>query len=137
MRVLRSKAQFLCIIMAMLMFMVSTPCQSVLAALIGTETVLSSVRDQEARDQLKQFLAREDVHAALIAHGIDPMEAKKRINALSDDEVIRIADQIDQLPTGGGAAEALLVIILALFLVLVILDLIGVTDVFPFIKSQK
>ena len=137
MRVLRSKAQFLCIFMAMLMFMVSTPCQSVLAALIGTETVLSSVRDQEARDHLKQFLAREDVQAALIAHGIDPMEAKKRINALSDDEVIRIADQIDQLPTGGGTAEALLVIILALFLVLVILDLIGVTDVFPFIKSQK
>ena len=137
MRVLRSKAQFLCSFMAMLMFMVSTPCQSVLAALIGTETVLSSVRDQEAQDQLKQFLAREDVQAAFIAHGIDPMEAKKRINALSDDEVIRIADQIDQLPTGGGFAETLLVILLVFFLVLVILDLAGVTDVFPFIKSQK
>jgi hypothetical protein len=99
--------------------------------------VLDSVRGQEARDQLKQFLAREDVQAALIAHGVDPMEAKRRINALSADEVIRIVDQIDQLPAGGGAAEALLVIILALFLVLVVLDLIGVTDVFPFIKSQK
>ena len=137
MRVLRSKLQYLCIFMAVFMFVVSTPCQSVIAALIGTETVLDSIHDQEARDQLKQFLTREDVQAALIAHGIDPMEAKRRINALSDEEVIRIADQIDQLPTAGGAAETLLVIILALFLVLVILDLAGVTDVFPFIKSQK
>ena len=111
--------------------------QSVFAALIDTETVMVSVRGREAQDQLKQFLAREDVQAALIAHGIDPMEANRRIDALSDDEVIRIADQIDQLQAGGGAAEVLLVIILALFLVLVILDLAGVTDVFPFIKSQK
>ena len=137
MKVLRRNAQFLCIFMAMLMFMVSTPCQSVLAALIETETVLDSVRGQKAREQLNNFLAREDVKAALIANGIDSMEAKRRINALSDDEVIRIADQIDQLPAGGGAAEAILVILLVFFLVLVILDLTGVTDVFPFIKSQK
>jgi hypothetical protein len=137
MKVLRSNAKFLCIFMAVLMFMISTPCQSVLAALIGTETVLDSVQGQKARDQLKQFLARENVQSTLTAHGIDPMEAQKRIDALSDDEVIRIADQINQLPAGGGAAEALLVIILVLFLVLVILDLAGVADVFPFIKSQK
>ena len=65
------------------------------------------------------------------------MEAKKRINALSDEEVIRIADQMVQLLTGSGFAETLLVILLVFFLVLVILDLAGVTDVFPFIKSQK
>jgi hypothetical protein len=137
MKGLRSNAQFLCIFMAVLMLIVSTPCQSVLAALIDTETVLDSVRGQDAHNQVKQFLSREDVKAALIAHGIDPMEAKRRINALSDEEVLRIADQIDQLPTGGGAAEAVLVILLVFFLVLVILDLTGVTDVFPFIKSQK
>ncbi len=137
MRVLRSNGQFLCIFMAVLMLIVSIPCQSVLAALINTETVMNSVPGDEARDQLRQFLAREDVRAALIAHGVDPMEAKKRIDTLSDDEVIRISNQIDQLPAGGGAVEFLLVVILALFLVLVILDLTGVTDVFTFIKSQK
>ena len=137
MKVLRNNAQFLCIFMAVLMLIVSIPCQSVLAALIDTETALDSVRSQEARDQLKRFLTREDINAALTARGIDPMEAKRRIDALSDDEVIRIADQIDQLPAGGGAVGVLLVITLALFVVLVILDLTGVTDVFPFIKSQK
>ena len=137
MKVLRSNMQYICIFMAVLMLIVSIPKESVLAALIDTENVMDSVHSQEARDQVRQFLAREDIQSALIANGIDPIEAKRRIDALSDDEIIRISDQIDQLPAGGGAVEALLVIILALFLVLVILDLTGVTDVFPFIKSQK
>ena len=132
MKVLRDNAQTLCIFMAVIMLIVSIPCQSIFAALINTETVFDSVRGQEARDQLKQFLAREDVQAALTAQGLDPMDAKARIDALSDDEVIRIADQIDQLPAGGGAIGVLLLVTLALFIVLVILDLTGVTDVFPF-----
>ena len=71
MKVLRNNAQFLCIFMAVLMLIVSIPCQSVIAALIDTETVSDSVRGREARDQLKQLLAREDVQAALTARGID------------------------------------------------------------------
>jgi hypothetical protein len=125
------------IFLSFYMLMLACPYQSVLAAMIDTESIIDLDRDQEARDQLKQFLAREDVQTVLIAHGIDPVEAKRRINALSDEEVIRIANQIDQLPAGGGAVETLLALILVLFLVLVILDLTGVTDVFPFIKSQK
>jgi hypothetical protein len=120
------------IFLSFYMLMLACPYQSVLAAMIDTESIIDLDRDQEARDQLKQFLAREDVLAALTAHGIDPMDAKARIDALSDDEVIRIADQIDQLPAGGGAIGVLLLVILALFIVLAILDLTGVTDVFPF-----
>ena len=126
MKVLRSNAQFLCIFMAVLMLIVSIPCQSVLAALIGTETVLDSVRSQEAHDQLKQFLAREDVQTALIAHGIDPMEAKRRINALSDDEVIRIADQIDKLPAGGNTLALIGVIIIAAMIIWYVIILLAV-----------
>ena len=55
MKGLRSNAQFLCIFLAILMLIVSTPCQSVLAAFIDTETVLDSVRGQEAHNKLKQF----------------------------------------------------------------------------------
>ena len=33
---------------------------------------------------------------------IDPLEAKARIDSLSDAEVMRLADQIDKLPAGGG-----------------------------------
>jgi hypothetical protein len=134
---LRSNAKFLCIFMAGLTMMVSLPCQSGIAALINTETVLNSVPGDEARNQLRQFLSRADVRTVLMAHNIDPREAKKRIDMLTDDEVIRISQRIDQLPAGGGAAEVLLILILAVILVFIILDLSGVTDVFTFIKPQK
>ena len=137
MKLLRSNMKFLCLVMAVLTLIVSIPKESVLAALIDTETIIDSSHSQKARDQLMQFIAREDIQKALIANGIDPMEAEARINTLSDEEVIRISDQIEKLPAGGGAAEILLIMLLVLILVFVILDLSGVTDVFTFIKPQK
>ena len=117
MKELRNNARSLGIFMTVLMLIITIPCQSVMAALIGTETVLDSVRDHEARDQLKQLFAREDIQAALIAHGIDPVEAKRRIDALSDEEAIRIADEIDQLPAGGNTLLLIGAILLAAMLV--------------------
>ena len=137
MKVFRSNMQSLCIFMAVLMLIISIPKESVLAALIDTENVMNSASSQEARDQLRQLLAREDIQAALTAHGIDPIEAQSRIDALSDDEVIGISERINQLPAGGGAVEFLLVVLLVVVLVFVILDLTGVTDVFTFIKPQR
>ena len=137
MKVFRSKGQFLCVIMAVLMLLVSFPSQPVSAALINTETLMNATADDAGRSQIKQFLSRKDVQRVLTARGIDPLEAEKRVDSLSNDEVNRISDRLDQLPAGGGAVEFLLVVILVTFLVLVILDLSGVTDVFTFIKSQK
>jgi hypothetical protein len=116
------------------MFMMFAPVHSVLAALVATETVIGSARGQEARDLIHQVLAREDVQAALSEHGIDPSEAKARIDSLTDEEVIRIADQIDQLPEGAGAAGFLIIVLLVLVIVLVVLDVTGVADIFTFIK---
>ena len=102
MKLLRSKAQFPSIVMVAVMMAFIIPCQSVSAALISTGNVADSVRGQQARDQLQQFFAREDVQAALIAQGLDPVEASNRIDALTDQEVIRIADQVNDLPAGGS-----------------------------------
>ena len=137
MKVLRDNMRSFCIFMAVLMLLVSVPRQSVLAALIDTEKVLDSAHGQEARDQIRQFLAREEIQAALIANGIDPVEAERRVDALSDEEAMRIADEIEKLPAGGGVLEFLLITLLVLIIVFVILDLTGVTDVFTFIKSPK
>ena len=117
MKALRNNARVLGIFLTVIMLLISTPYQSVMAALIGTESVQDSVRGREARAQLKQLIARGDVQAALIAHGIDPTEAKRRIDALSDEEVIRIADEIDQLPAGGNTLLLIGAILLAAMLV--------------------
>ena len=137
MKVVRKTLKPMSIALAVIMFLIVAPVHSVLAAMIGTETVMDAARGLESREYLHQMLARKDVQDALIAQGIEPREAKARIDSLSDAEAIHIADQIDQLPAGRGAIEVLLVIILAGFIVLVITDLTGVTDVFPFIKSQR
>ncbi len=137
MNVIRRTLKPMSISLAVIMFLIGAPVHSVLATMIGTEAVMGSARGQEAREHIQRFLTRQDVQKALIAQGIDPVEARARINSLSDDEVIRIADQIDRLPAGGGFVEFLLIIILVGFIVLVITDMTGVTDVFPFIKSQK
>ena len=137
MNVLRKTLKPMSLSLAVMMFLIAAPIQSVTAAMINTETIMDSARGREAREYLHQLMARKDIQAAIVAHGINADEAWARINSLSDDEVIRIADQIDQLPAGGGLAEFLLIIILVGFIVLVILDLTGVTDVFTFIKSQR
>ena len=136
MKVIRKALKPMSISLAVIMFLICTPVHSVMAAMVGTETVMDAARGREARDYLHQLLARQDLQDALIAQGIDPVEARARIDSLSDDEVIRVVDLIDQLPAGGGLAEFLLIILLLGFITLVILDLTGVTDVFPFIKSQ-
>ena len=65
----------------------------------------------------------------LIAMGVDPEQAKLRIAALDDEQIGAIQANMDVLPTGGGVLE----VVLAVLVVLVILDLVGVTNIFPFI----
>jgi hypothetical protein len=124
MYLIRKKTQSLCFMMAILMLLVSVPHHSATAALVETETVLNMSRGQEARDYLKQILAREDVHSALVARGVNPSEALARIDSLTDAEVIQLADQIEQLPAGGNFFGFVIAVLVIVILVLVIIKLI-------------
>jgi hypothetical protein len=122
------------------MLLLSLPHKSSFAGMIGTETVLDATRSQEARDYLNRTLAREDVRASLIAQGIDPLEAKARVESLSDAsdaEAVSLADQIEELPAGGSALGILVGALLIVFIVLLITDILGYTDVFPFVKKHS
>jgi hypothetical protein len=124
MRSVRRHTKIIGIFMAVTMLLISTPYQSAIAALIDTETVLDEGQSQEARDYIKQLLAREDVRSALIAQGIDPLEAEARIASLSDSEVIELVDQIENLPAGQGALGFVIAVLVIIVLVLVIMKLI-------------
>ena len=119
------------------MLLLSLPHKSAFAGMIGTETVLDATRSQEARDYLNRILAREDVRASLVAQGIDPLEAKARVDSLSDAEAVSLADQIEELPAGGSALGILVGALLIVFIVLLITDILGYTDVFPFVKKHS
>ena len=86
------------------------------------------------RSRVLQILDREDVLAQLKAHGVTPTDVKARVAAMTDDEVAQLAGQIDRLPAGGSDALTILVVA---FLILLILDILGVTHIFPFTKSLK
>jgi hypothetical protein len=135
MKVFRQKTlKTVSFVLAMFMLLISGPFQSVYAAMIGTETVLDSARGQEARAFLKQLLAREDIQSALVAQGIDSREAKARVDSLSDAEAVKVADKFDQLPVASGFFETLLIVAFLVFLILLITDISGYTDIFPFVK---
>jgi len=137
MKVVRQRLKPVSFILAFFMLMISGPFQSAYAVIIGTETVLDSARGQEARATLKQLLAREAVQNALVARGIEPGEAEARIDSLSDAEAIHAADKFDQLPAASGFFETLLVVAFLVFLILLITDISGYTDIFPFVRPMK
>jgi len=135
MKVIRQTLRPVSIVVALFMLVISGPFQSAFAAMVATETVLESSQGQEARTRIKQVLAREDVRQGLIEQGIDPLEANARIDSLSDAEALAVADKLDQLPAGSGAIEVVLIVALIVFLTLLVTDIMGYTDIFPFVKK--
>ena len=129
-------AKPLSIFLAIWVFMISGPHQAV-AALVGTERVFDAERVQNARELIHSLMAREDIQAALVREGIDPREAQARAESLSDAEAVRLAGAIESLPAGGSAVGIIVLSILFVFLLLLITDILGYTDVFPFVKKHR
>ena len=132
---IRKNAKAMSVFLAVSILLLSLPYRPALAAIIGTETMIDLGRAEKARDRVNDILAREDVKAAFIAQGINPQEAKARVDTLSNAEIINLADQLDQLPAGGSTLETVLIVALIVFLVLLFTDLMGYTDIFPFVKK--
>ena len=128
MRRIKRVEKSISILMTVILVMISAPVPSVFAAMVGTEEMLVNQDTQNARDQLRSFLDREDIQSRLTARGIDPAEAKTRIDSLSDAEIMQIADKIDQLPAGGSFWGTILYLAIIAFIVLVVLELLGYTD---------
>jgi hypothetical protein len=122
--------------LAIFMLMLSGPFQSAMAGMVGTEALIDLERTQDARNYLRSLLARKDVQNMLVAQGLDLQEAKNRIASLTDEEAIRAAELLEELPAGGdGFFTALLIAVLIVFLVLLATDIAGYTDIFPFVKK--
>lgn len=103
------------------------------AGMIGTEAVVNAAQVQQDRERLRQVLNRDDVMVQLTAHGVDPAQVQARVDSLTDQEVQTLATKMDQLPAGGDALGLLVLI----FIVLLITDILGFTNIFPFVKHQK
>jgi len=104
------------------------------ATMIPTVQVLKADQPDSDREKLNAFLERKDVQKELEAWGLDKNMAKSRLAGLTDQEVSRMAQQLDQLPAGGSAVGTIVGAAVLVFLVLLITDILGYTDVFPFTR---
>src|SRR4051812_36893142 len=95
------------------------------AGLIATDTVVSANQAAAARDQLRATLEREDVRQALLARGVRADQVQGRVDALTDSEVKQLNAKMDEMPAGGDA----LAIAVFVFLVLLLTDILGFTDI--------
>lgn len=133
----RRFTRYVCYFVAVTMLLMSLPVQTAQAAMIKTETVLTQTTVNDVRENLNQFLKREDVQAIMTTQGISPVEAKARVDSLSDDEIMQIADKMDQLPAGGSTFGVIVGAAVVVFIVLLITDILGYTDIFTFVKHPS
>jgi len=102
---------------------------SVHAEAISSDTVMQTQVAQYNKTQLIDMVNRADVQNKLMSLGVNSNDAVARINAMTDSEIAQLNNEINQAPAGGIVGAVLTVLA-----VIAILDLAGVTDVYPFIR---
>ena len=99
---------------------------SAVAGIVATDQAVSLEQRGTYLDHVNATLARQDVRDTMLAMGVDPAEVGARVGALTDEELAALAQRMEQAPAGGDA----LAIIGIVFVVLMILEFVGVIDIF-------
>ena len=125
------------IVLAIVFVLVPAFYQSVSAAMIGTETMLMPDHRQSSRDYLHDLIAREDIQKILVARGINPLEAKARIDSLSDDELEIISEKIHDFPAGGDATGFIIIVGVVIIIAIIIVEYFSEVKMFPQLSSDE
>ena len=112
-------------VLAAMMVIFSAPTQ---AAMVGTSQI--AVQSM-AQSDINVLFERQEVISKLSEMGVDVEMAKQRAANLTNEQIAQINQQIESLPAGGDIVG----IALTVFIVLVITDMLGATDVFPFVNK--
>lgn len=97
------------------------------AAMVGTQAVVQEQQIRHDRTQISALLQQEQAVEAMQSLGVDPEMVQERVASMTAEELTAFNDQVEQMQAGGSALGVIAVI----FLVLILLDLLGVTDIFP------
>ena len=96
------------------------------AGMISTSQFVENEARVESLSRIEVLLAREDVAKQMVALGVQPQQIMERLDAMTTAELLELEARFDEQVAGGDA----LAVIGAVFLVLLILELVGVTDIF-------
>lgn len=123
--------QFTAGALAALFLWAAVPPPTVHAGVVGTEAAVAQAGHAAVKIRLNALLARDDIRQGLIGHGIDPAEAQARVDSLTPAEARQLAGRLEKLPAGGNSLVGAVVFI---FVLLLVTDLLGLTDFYPFTR---
>jgi hypothetical protein len=95
------------------------------AAIVDTSALVRADREADL-GAIRVHLSRAEVRAQLEQMGVDAVAVEQRIAHLNDQELHQLATDMRNAPAGGDA----LALVGAVFVVLLILELVGVIDIF-------
>jgi O-glycosyl hydrolase len=96
------------------------------ASVVGTRAVMMQAERAETVARVQAAFDRVDLRAQLEAQGVDPAAAMERVAALTDEELRYLDGRLAELPAGADVVAVVGIV----FIVLLILELVGVTDIF-------
>lgn len=99
------------------------------AGVFGSDQVIADQQHQYNKQQVLSFVDNAQVQSKLIELGVSPADAKQRIANMTSAELDALNNQLNEMPAGGIVGTILTVLV-----VVAVLDLMGITDVYPFIR---
>lgn len=100
------------------------------AGMVGTDRVLEGARAEAARAEVVELIERDAVREQLQAYGVSAERAKERVARMTDAEVRQLQGRIEEARAGSGFLGVALIV----FIVFIITDAIGATDIFTFVQ---
>ncbi|MCB1836141.1 MAG: PA2779 family protein [Alcanivoracaceae bacterium] len=97
------------------------------AAMVSTDSVLLQQQRADQEAVILSALQQDKAREVLARQGVSLAQVEERLQRLSHTEIQQLAERADSLPAGEGLLEVVVVV----FLVLILLDLLGTTDIFP------
>lgn len=113
--------------------LISVSASNVQAAIISNDQIIYKTDQVSDKAALLQTIRRADVQAQLSGMGVSTVDIEARINQMTHEEIAQLNQHMAEIPVGAGVLGTVVLI----FLVFVITDVIGATDIFPFIHPVR
>lgn len=99
------------------------------AGVVNSSTVMESQQLTLNKQQIIDFVSTADVQSQLTALGVSKTDAIARINAMTSQELEQFSEHMANSEAGGIVG-----IIVTVLIVVLVTDLLGITDAYPFIN---
>jgi len=124
----RKSLKSISFIVALAYLLLFLPASPAMAGWVSNDEMINS-----PKAKLISMVERQEVTESLTSMGIDPNEAVRRVARMTDAEAQRALDQLETMPAGGSPVIGAIVFV---FVVLLVTDILGYTNVFPFVNPQ-